>query len=113
MPTVAGKASVGWKCPVIIDNMMNLELMFEATKLSGDSTFYNIAVSHANTTMKNHFREDNSCFHVVDYDPRDRCRAQPPDGSGLRRLLGLGTRTSMGTLWLHHVLSLHQGPQLS
>ena len=69
MPTVAGKASVGWKCPVIIDNMMNLELMFEATKLSGDSTFYNIAVSHANTTMKNHFREDNSCFHVVDYDP--------------------------------------------
>lgn len=50
----------GWECPVIIDNMMNLELLFEATRLSGDSTFYNIAVSHANTTMKNHFRADNS-----------------------------------------------------
>lgn len=59
----------GWKCPVIIDNMMNLELLFEATVLSGDSTYYNIAVSHANQTLKNHFRADNSCYHVVDYDP--------------------------------------------
>jgi rhamnogalacturonyl hydrolase YesR len=57
-----------WKYPVIIDNMMNLELLFEATKLSGDSSFYKIAVSHANTTMKNHFRNDFSSFHVVDYD---------------------------------------------
>lgn len=59
----------GWKCPVIIDNMMNLELLFEATALSGDSTFYNIAVSHADKTLENHFRTDNSCYHVVDYDP--------------------------------------------
>ncbi len=59
----------GWSCPVIIDNMMNLELLFEATRLSGDSTFYNIAVSHANTTMKNHFRPDYSCYHVIDYNP--------------------------------------------
>ena len=59
----------GWKCPVIIDNMMNLELLFEATALSGDSTFYNIAVKHADTTMAHHFRQDNSCYHVVDYDP--------------------------------------------
>lgn len=57
-----------WDYPVIIDNMMNLELLFEATKLTGDSSFYNIAVSHANTTMKNHFRPDYSSFHVVDYD---------------------------------------------
>lgn len=57
-----------WKYPVIIDNMMNLELLFEASKLSGDSTFYKIAVSHANTTMKNHFRPDYSSYHVIDYD---------------------------------------------
>ncbi len=44
------------QCPVIIDNMMNLELLFEATKLTGDSVFHKIAVSHARTTMKNHFR---------------------------------------------------------
>lgn len=58
-----------WKYPVIIDNMMNLELLFEATKLSGDSSFYKIAVTHANTTMKNHFRPDYSSYHVIDYDP--------------------------------------------
>ena len=57
-----------WKYPVIIDNMMNLELLFEATKLSGDSTYYKIAVAHANNTMKNHFRPDFSSFHVVGYD---------------------------------------------
>lgn len=59
----------GWKCPVIIDNMMNLELLFEATKFSGDSSFHNIAVSHADMTMKHQFRPDYSCYHVVDYDP--------------------------------------------
>ncbi|WP_316785126.1 glycoside hydrolase family 88 protein [Pedobacter frigiditerrae] len=58
-----------WVNPVIIDNMMNLELLFEATKLTGDSSFYKIAVSHANTTMKNHFRADYSSYHVIDYDP--------------------------------------------
>jgi unsaturated chondroitin disaccharide hydrolase len=57
-----------WDYPVIIDNMMNLELLFEASKLSGDRSLYNIAVSHANTTMKNHYRPDYSSYHVVDYD---------------------------------------------
>lgn len=57
-----------WEFPVIIDNMMNLELLFEATRISGDSTFHNIAISHANTTLQNHFREDNSSYHVVVYD---------------------------------------------
>jgi unsaturated chondroitin disaccharide hydrolase len=57
-----------WKYPVIIDNMMNLELLFETTRLTGDSSFYKIAVTHANTTMKNHFRPDFSSYHVIDYD---------------------------------------------
>jgi unsaturated chondroitin disaccharide hydrolase len=57
-----------WGFPVIIDNMLNLELLFAATQLTGDSSFYKIAVSHANTTMKNHFRSDYSSYHVVDYD---------------------------------------------
>jgi unsaturated chondroitin disaccharide hydrolase len=62
------QAKRGWMCPVIIDNMMNLELLFKATEISGDSTYYKIAVSHANTTMENHYRDDWSCYHVVDYD---------------------------------------------
>ena len=57
-----------WQYPVIIDNMMNLELLFAATRLSGDSSYCKVAVTHANTTMKNHFRPDFSCFHVMDYD---------------------------------------------
>lgn len=57
-----------WQCPVIIDNMMNLELLFWATRESSDSTYYNIAVNHARTTLKNHFRPDYSCYHVIDYD---------------------------------------------
>lgn len=58
----------GWECPVIIDNMMNLELLFEASKLSGDESFRKVAVSHADKTLENHFREDASCCHVVDYE---------------------------------------------
>ena len=57
-----------WQYPVIIDNMMNLELLFAATKLTGDSVFYKVAVTHANTTLKNHFRSDHSSYHVIDYD---------------------------------------------
>ncbi|WP_276504607.1 glycoside hydrolase family 88 protein [Terrimonas pollutisoli] len=57
-----------WAFPVIIDNMMNLELLFVATQLTGDSSFYKVAVTHANTTMKNHFRPDNSSYHVIEYD---------------------------------------------
>lgn len=54
---------------VIIDNMMNLELLMWATKVSGDSTYAKIAITHANTTMKNHFRPDYSSYHLVNYNP--------------------------------------------
>jgi uncharacterized protein YyaL (SSP411 family) len=48
--------------------MMNLELLFEATRLSGDSSFYKKAVSHADATLANHFRPDCSSYHVIDYN---------------------------------------------
>jgi unsaturated chondroitin disaccharide hydrolase len=57
-----------WTYPVIIDNMMNLELLFYAFKVTGDSLFRNIAVKHAQTTLKNHLRPDYSSYHVVSYD---------------------------------------------
>lgn len=78
----------GWTCPVIIDNMMNLELMFEATKISGDSSFYNIAKSHADKTLQEHFRPDASCYHVVDYDPTN--------GNVLHRETGQGYADESG-----------------
>lgn len=58
-----------WKFPVIIDNMMNLEMLFKMSEATGDSKFRDIAVSHADVTLRNHFRPDRSSFHVVDYDP--------------------------------------------
>ena len=57
-----------WQCPVIIDNMMNLELLYWAFKETGDSVYYDIATNHARTTIKNHFRDDYSSYHVIDYD---------------------------------------------
>lgn len=70
-PTVGAIRSWDYSDPedflVIIDNMMNLELLFWATKETGDSTYYNIAIDHANTTIANHFRADNSSYHVIEY----------------------------------------------
>lgn len=55
----------------IMDNMMNLEMMFWASKNGGNPLLYDIAVTHAKTTMQNHFRPDGSCFHVAVYDSLD------------------------------------------
>lgn len=57
-----------WQYPVIIDNMMNLELLFWASRETGDPVFADIAVQHARTTLASHFREDHSSFHVIDFD---------------------------------------------
>ncbi len=85
----------GWTCPVIIDNMMNLELLFEATKITGDSAYYNLAVSHADKTLKEHFRDNGSCYHVIDYDPNT--------GAVLHRMTGQGYQDesawSRGQAW--------------
>ncbi len=57
-----------WQYPVIIDNMMNLEMLCFMSHETGDRRYEDIAQTHANTTIKNHFREDYSTFHVVSYD---------------------------------------------
>ncbi len=65
-----GKSDDTKEFRVIIDNMMNLELLFWAAKETGDRSLYNIAITHANTTINNHFRKDNSSYHVVVYNPQ-------------------------------------------
>ncbi|PTS98975.1 glucuronyl hydrolase [Pedobacter sp. HMWF019] len=57
-----------WHYPVIIDNMMNLELLFFASRVTGDRTYRNIAIKHAENTMRDHIRPDYSTYHVVNYD---------------------------------------------
>lgn len=55
----------------IMDTMMNLEMLFFAAKHGGNPYCYDIAVRHAETTMKHHFRPDGSCYHVAVYDLDD------------------------------------------
>jgi len=57
-----------WQYPVIIDNMMNLELLAWSSKEFGEDRFNDIAMSHANRTMLDFYRPDYSCYHVVSYD---------------------------------------------
>jgi hypothetical protein len=57
-------------CPVIIDNMMNLELLSWAAKNGGDPKLRELAVSHADHTLKQHFRPDGTAYHIVDYEPK-------------------------------------------
>lgn len=71
-----------WKYPVIVDNLMNLELLTFAARESGESLLADIAVSHADKTLQNHFRADFSSYHVVDYNPTN--------GSVLRKMTQQG-----------------------
>lgn len=57
-----------WQWPVIIDNMMNLELLTHAAHLYDRKDLEEIAHTHALTTLENHFRADYSTYHLVDYD---------------------------------------------
>ncbi|WP_341837925.1 glycoside hydrolase family 88 protein [Chitinophaga pollutisoli] len=69
-------------CPVIIDNMMNLEQLLWVAQQGGDPRFREIAITHANTTLKNHYRPDHSTFHIVDYDLDKGTVIQKVNGQG-------------------------------
>lgn len=66
--TDGGLQKKGFVGPVIIDNMMNLEMLEWTSHNGGEKKFANIAETHSNTTIKNHFRADYSSYHVLDYD---------------------------------------------
>lgn len=59
-----------WAFPVIVDNMMNLELLTWASRATNEPYYKSVAVAHADTTLKHHFRADHSSYHLVDYDPQ-------------------------------------------
>ena len=70
------------RCPVIIDNMMNLEQLLWVAQQGGDPQFRTIAETHANTTLKNHYRPDHSTFHIVDYDLQTGAILKKVNGQG-------------------------------
>ncbi len=63
------KKGFSWVYPVIIDNMMNLELLMFIGNMDNNEWLRHVAISHADVTMKNHFREDYTTCHLVDYVP--------------------------------------------
>ncbi len=69
-PKIGAIKSWDWigNFPVIIDNLMNLELLFWNAENSGNSEWYNIALSHAETSLKHHMRPDGTSYHIVDFD---------------------------------------------
>ena len=69
-PTLQGNAAICKRQEGEQETQMNLELLFWAAQATGDSTFYDIAVKHADTTLKNHFRADNSLYHGLNYNPK-------------------------------------------
>jgi len=77
-----------WNSPegflVIMDNMMTLEILFEAANQTNNQTLYNIAWQHTNRTMFEHFRENNSTYHIVEYNETD--------GSAIRKYTVQGKR---------------------
>lgn len=95
-------------CGSIIDSMMNLPLLYWASEETGDPRFKHIAVSHAETIIKNHIRPDGSVKHIVLYDPET--------GETTEHLAGQGysaeSSWSRGQAWAIHgfVLSyIHTG----
>jgi unsaturated chondroitin disaccharide hydrolase len=57
-----------WQYPVIVDNMMNLELLMWNYHETGNQIFSDVAVSHSDKTLEHHYRPDHSSYHVVSYD---------------------------------------------
>ena len=80
---------------VIPDNMMNLELLMNATKFSGNRRFADIARSHADVTMKNHFDAEGGTYHVLNYDQKTGWVMERRRGQGAC----VGTAWSRGQSW--------------
>jgi unsaturated chondroitin disaccharide hydrolase len=80
---------------VIIDNMMNLELLFWASRHGGKRAWYRLAVKHAERTMRDHVRPDGSTYHVVDYNPDTGAVRRKRTAQGYRA----GSTWSRGQAW--------------
>ncbi len=79
----------------IIDCMMNLTLLYRASRDTGDPRFRNTAGLHADTTLREFLRENGSVSHIIEFDPEtgDRVREHPGQG------YALGSQWSRGQAW--------------
>ena len=79
----------------IIDCMMNLSLLFWASRETGDPRFAHVARIHADTTLREFIRENGSCSHIIEFDPETGRRVKEHPGQGY----ALGTSWSRGQAW--------------
>ena len=79
----------------IIDCMMNLSLLFWASRQTGDPRFANAAVIHADTALREFLRPDGSVSHIIEFDPATGKRVKEHPGQGY----ALGTQWSRGQAW--------------
>ena len=79
----------------IIDCMMNLALLYRATRDTGDPRFMNAAKVHADTTLREFLRENGSVSHIIEFDPQTGRRVREHPGQGY----GDGTEWSRGQAW--------------
>ena len=79
----------------IIDCMMNIPLLFWATRQTGDPRFARAACIHADTTLREFIRPDGSACHIVELDPNTGARVREPGGQGY----GPGSSWSRGQAW--------------
>ena len=82
----------GW---TIIDCMMNIPLLYWASSELGDDRFTQIAISHADMSMRDHVREDGSMNHIVVHDTVTGEMLETLGGQGY----GVGSTWSRGEAW--------------
>jgi unsaturated chondroitin disaccharide hydrolase len=85
--------------------MMNLEMLCWATKTTGDSSFVKVAIAHANTTMKNHFRDNFSSYHLVNYNPQTGEVKKKQTVQGYADNSAWARGQALGIVWLHRDVS--------
>ncbi len=87
-----GQEQMGY---AIVDCMMNLSLLFWASRNTGDPRFATAAKIHADTTIREFLREDGSLSHIVEFDPATGARVKEYGGQGYE----LGSAWSRGQAW--------------
>ena len=83
--------------------MMNLDLLFTVSKWTGDNKYKDVAIKHAITTMKNHFRPDYTCWHVVSYN-NDGTVERKQTHQGKNERFFMVARTGLGCIRIHFLL---------
>ena len=79
----------------IIDCMMNLPLLYWASEQENDTRFKKIAMSHADSVIKNFVRQNDSVCHMVRFDTKTGERLEDYGGQGYRQ----GSSWTRGQGW--------------